>query len=510
MSGELRSDLGLSPQENALQRAIGRYRDFLPQPGMLPDLSDDEVSRFVALDKLGWKKLAAGDPATSEAAFRAQIAIFPGNFEPYVSLGFVEVSRGRPKDAIGHVREAIVRGFTDLERLKNAELWRKARNGMSFYELEVYLPSIVAVDKSWAGWDDFNLTPELAPKDLAPVLAQRESLLIRVDRMAQALGPRLTPLWKKTIDRCTAARLEAYVAAHPDAPDLERAAAALLTLYTGGPTGGWEILPSTAAARVDAVAGLLLDRFPQSPLRPSALYCRALARNARRDERGALNASIGEQILAGLGDALASSPRAPFAPSAVAGLIRTEAALGRLDRASARYAELHDRYTGDVALWDDVRGQLGNLVLLAGGVPDFKAVALDGTEVAKPSLEGRVVVIDFWATWCRPCVEEFPTMRRIARHHGADVAWLGVNLDRSDSLSADGLRAWLAREKVPGRHVQDGLGWDSDLVRTFGVTEIPFTVVVGADGSVMAVNPRGKQLEKAVASALRAASADGQ
>jgi hypothetical protein len=58
------------------------------------------------------------------------------------------------------------------------------------------------------------------------------------------------------------------------------------------------------------------------------------------------------------------------------------------------------------------------------------------------------------------------------------------------------------REKVPGRQIRDGLGWDSDEVRAFGIKEIPFSVVVGRDGSVRAVNEHGKRLEKAVRAAV--------
>lgn len=492
------------PQESALEKTISAYRDFLPQPGFLPPLSDDEIARFVALDDLGWKKLGEGDAATAEKAFRAQIAIYPGNFEPFVSLAFVHASRGQQKEAIADLHEAIVRGFTDLPRLQRAEGWRRMRNNMSFYELEVFLPSLVEAKNAWAGWNAFKVAPEHAPSALAEVFAQREDVLAKVDRIGRVLGPHLTPLWKKTIDRATAARLEAYVAKHPDAPDVERAAAGLMALYTGGPGCRWEVLPSDAAARIEGVAGTLIDRFPQSPLRPSALFCRALARNARRDERGALDRATGEGILGDLEVALSSSAAAPFAPAAAAGLVRTEAELGRMDRASARYAELRARYASDATAWDGTRSQLGELALRVGGLPDFRSTTLDGVEVATTSIRGRVTVIDFWATWCRPCIEEFPTLRRLAERHGDGVAVLGVNLDRSDELPADALRAWVTREKVPGRHVQDGHGWESSLVKVFGVTEIPFNVVVGADGSVIAVNVRGKQLEKAVAGALAA------
>ena len=502
-AGCVAGPLDPKPQESSLEKAVGEYRDFLPQPGFLPPLTAADVARFVALNSLGWKKLGEGDPGTAERAFKAQIAIYPGNYEPYIGLAFVDASRGEEKQAIADARDAVLRGFTDLHRLRRAEGWRHLRNKAGFFELEVFLPSLVDARDAWAGWSDFKVPPERAPDALAPVLDLREDVVARIDRMAPALGPHLTPLWKKTIDRATAARIEAYLVKHPEAPDFERAAAALLSLYTGGPACRWEVLPTEAAQRVGAVANALLDKFPQSPLVPSALFCRALSQNARRDTHGALSAETGDAILADLERALAPSSRAAFAPSAVAGLVRTEAELGRMDRASARYAELAARTAKDPEIWAQARSQLGVLAVRAGGVPDVALTALDGTEVAGSTLRGQVVVMNFWGTWCRSCVAEFPPLRKLAAR-GGDVTVVNVSLDRSDELPSEELRAWVEREKVPGRPFRDGMGWDGPVVQAFGVTEIPLTLVVAADGTVVSVNPTAKQLPSAVDEALAA------
>ena len=83
---------------------------------------------------------------------------------------------------------------------------------------------------------------------------------------------------------------------------------------------------------------------------------------------------------------------------------------------------------------------------------------------------------------------------------GVSSPSLATDLD----LSVEALREWIARENVPGTQIHDGLSWESELVRAFGVNEIPFSVVVGSDGSVVAVNEHGKRLEKAVKIAVRA------
>ena len=111
-------------------------------------------------------------------------------------------------------------------------------------------------------------------------------------------------------------------------------------------------------------------------------------------------------------------------------------------------------------------------------------------------------MVVFWATWCRPCVDEFPTIRRIAERHGEKVSVVGFSLDSGSDIDAEALRTWIAAQKLPGRQVRDGASWDSEIVRAFGVKEIPFTVLVDGTGAVLAVNEHGKALEKAVATAV--------
>jgi len=173
-----------------------------------------------------------------------------------------------------------------------------------------------------------------------------------------------------------------------------------------------------------------------------------------------------------------------------------------MDLAGEAYRRFSDGHAGDRALLGEVRERLGELALRAGGLPDFSATALDGASVERDALRGKVVVLDFWATWCGPCVEQLPALRHIADRYGEKVVVLGVSLDRSDGISSEGLREWVAREKVPGRQLYDGLGWDSELVKAFGVKGIPFSVVAGRDGAVLAIAVHGRRLKKVVQAAL--------
>jgi hypothetical protein len=100
-------------------------------------------------------------------------------------------------------------------------------------------------------------------------------------------------------------------------------------------------------------------------------------------------------------------------------------------------------------------------------------------------------------------MDEIPTLRRIADRYEDDVMLVGINMDSAADLPVDDLRRWVDSRDLQGLQLHDGQCWDSTLVEKFGVREIPFTVLVGPDGSVLAVNEHGKRLEKAVKAAVK-------
>ena len=465
----------------------------------MPDLSPEEVERFVALGKEGWDRFKAGDIEGAEAAFRAQIRICSFNPEPFVSLALLEAGRGSKDAAMDRLHAAVVRGFGDLRRVERSEAWSRMPRTTAFLKLQDAVILTADILRTWPGWD-FRVWR--APEDLDGMLRQHDHLVSRVEAMAPALGPRHTRLWNRLIERATAAMLQAYVERRPQAPDLGKALDRLMALYSGGLFQRWERLPKEVAGRLAEVSNVALERFPESATRPTALVGVALGRYAERDKRGALLPSAAQEIRTALEEVVTRHADSPLLAAAVVGLVRTEAETGRLDRAEVHYRQFREGHAADRALLYRVQGDLGELALRVGGLPEFRATTLGGETVGPEALRGKVVVLDFWATWCPPCVEGFPALRKIDERHGDDVVVLGVNLDFEEALSAEALREWIAREQVPGDHIHDGLAWDSELVKAFGVSEIPFNVVVGADGAVLAVNEEGRRLEKAVKAAI--------
>lgn len=131
----------------------------------------------------------------------------------------------------------------------------------------------------------------------------------------------------------------------------------------------------------------------------------------------------------------------------------------------------------------------------------FRAKDMDGKAVSLDDYRGRVLLIDFWATWCGPCVAEIPTLRAVYEKYKAQgFEVLSISLDDEDTQA--GVPAFIKKNNMTWRHICDGQGWETPIAQRYGVKAIPFTLLVGRDGRIAAVNLRGEALEPAVKEAL--------
>jgi thiol-disulfide isomerase/thioredoxin len=120
--------------------------------------------------------------------------------------------------------------------------------------------------------------------------------------------------------------------------------------------------------------------------------------------------------------------------------------------------------------------------------------AIKGTPVSIKDLRGKVVVVDFWATWCGPCVQEIPAMKDLyAKYHGQGVEFIGVSLDHpKENGGLDDLKEFVARNEIPWPQYYQGNGWESDFSRSWGIDAIPAVFVVDRDGKLSSINARGR------------------
>jgi thiol-disulfide isomerase/thioredoxin len=131
----------------------------------------------------------------------------------------------------------------------------------------------------------------------------------------------------------------------------------------------------------------------------------------------------------------------------------------------------------------------------------FSGPSLDGGELSVADFKGKVLLIDYWATWCGPCLREMPNVVEAwKRFRNDDFAILGVSLDRAGT--EDKIRSTMTRYQMDWPQIYEGTGWETKPARLNGVRSIPATYLLDREGNVVATNLRGAALEKKIAEVL--------
>jgi peroxiredoxin len=184
---------------------------------------------------------------------------------------------------------------------------------------------------------------------------------------------------------------------------------------------------------------------------------------------------------------------------------------GRYDIAR-KVCQLAIANRSDPAIKTHFEKRLARLNMIGKPAPEIEGKDVDGKSVRLGDLRGKVVLVDFWATWCPPCAASFPTLRQLAREHkDRGFAILGVNLDdlaRSESgLPGPGaeptksdIRSFLVSHRAGWTNLV-GLGADA-AAKAFGVEEIPASFLIDREGKIIHVELREQVLARTLAQAL--------
>ena len=127
---------------------------------------------------------------------------------------------------------------------------------------------------------------------------------------------------------------------------------------------------------------------------------------------------------------------------------------------------------------------------------DLEGRAIDGRAWIAADFEDRVVLLDFWATWCAPCLADFPHIERArAAYANRGLVIVSVSLDR---CSRRELRSFGRRQGITWPVLFDGLGAAGAVARRFQVEYPPRSLLFDRDGRLVAVDPRGEMLDGAL------------
>ncbi len=133
---------------------------------------------------------------------------------------------------------------------------------------------------------------------------------------------------------------------------------------------------------------------------------------------------------------------------------------------------------------------------------DFTLKTPEGKEVSLSDFAGKgsLVLVDFWASWCGPCIREMPNVKKAyADFNKKGFEIVGVSLDRDEQAWKDAIK----KLDLPWKHMSDVKYWECEAAKLYGVNSIPATVLIGPDGTILERNLRGEKLYAKIAEILK-------
>ncbi|MBS1620861.1 MAG: TlpA family protein disulfide reductase [Bacteroidetes bacterium] len=176
------------------------------------------------------------------------------------------------------------------------------------------------------------------------------------------------------------------------------------------------------------------------------------------------------------------------------------------EEVSTIISDLNKKFPGHMGLSDIKKSLDAQLAMNSGWIgkqaPEFTLPDVNGKEVKLSSFKGKFVLVDFWASWCKPCRLENPNVvKAFQQFRNKNFTILGVSLDKPGEKDK-----WLQAirdDKLDWTHVSDLKFWNSEVVPLYHIDGIPYNVLVDPEGKIIAESLRGSALEAKLSEVLK-------
>ena len=480
-----------------------------------PELSDAEIERYSDFGAKAVKRLRKGDNKRAIKFFKAQIEIYDGNDVPYYNTACAYSLLERKEEAIEWLSLAVEHGYSNAEHMREDGDLDNIRNSQEFEKLVALAEA--RLDRT--GERDAWAAPSAEARefsDLKGLIDYYETELRKLLRVRRVLSWDAYRSIQYGIKRGKIASIDRYLSAPGIIPDAERWEWEKVMTYAGD--GRW--MPREDAEMVVASATAFMDTYSRSPEYPHAALLRAKALKmiethkkweSEEGEEGAEETAgegkrekatlIGElDFLSGI---LESASDNHVAHEIMIFLTRGYVGEERMEEAK-RYAELLESVYGeDRDIMRRARSELFDVLVRIKGLKPFSVKGLDGKALDPEAFKGRVILIDFWATWCGPCLGELPHLKEAySEYHEKGFDIIGISLDSSGSMPLSRFKKWLDENGLEWHQYYDGKGWRNSVASLYDVHAIPFSILLDRDGKISDINLRGEELVEKVAELL--------